>query len=192
MQDSEKWSHAFIALYMQTSLLRSACFPVMAQHEWHKSLEFHINVQQKDLAEIIEVAKHKLVTLRENALNNGRNAIPMWLEDNWTQWGWQLMQRTRWYLNDNFNDGGNSTQWNVVVVASDMVNYRNPELIYVSKSPGLSVIVSYGKLSRMYRCDENWPFNYKTLTCFKIAGHHISYYGNIQTYWDTHEFDDYE
>ena len=195
MMDTEKWSHAFIALYMQASMLRSACFPLMhTEHDWQNTLDFQVKIHQKELEEITETAKQKLNYLKENAVANGRNALPEWLNDNWTTWGWELMRRTQWYLNDNFDDG-TGTKWNVIVVPSSDVNYRFPALLYVSKTNGLSLIAGHGKIKSGKNpevCDESYPFVYKRMTCFYVAGMGLSYHGRVTQYWDSHEYDPYE
>ena len=193
--DCEKWSHAFIALYMQASMLRSACFPLMhTEHDWNTTLDFHLKIHQKELVEITETAKQKLNYLKENALVNGRNAFPEWIKDNWTTLGWHLMYRTFRYLNDNF-DNGTGTKWNVVVVSASNVNYRFPQLLYYSKTDGLSVIAGHGKLKsgkNPENCDESYPFVHKTMTCFYVAGMGLSYHGRISEFWDSSTYDPYE
>ena len=87
------------------------------------------------------------------------------------------MQRTYWYLNDNFDDG-TSTKWNVVVVPNSDYNWYHPDLIYVSKTSGLSLISNRGKIKgseNPQKCDEDWVGNYKLLTNFTITGIRFSY-----------------
>ena len=160
---------------MQGSLLRSACFPLIyADHDWNSTLNSHLDIQRKQFEELNDVIKQKLKHLKDNAIDNARKALPEWLNDNWINDGYQLIPIAYSYLIRNFGDDS-FIKWGMFVVPSNNVNYRNPALIYVSKSNGLSLVAGIGKVSERYRFDEDYPFKYKHLTCFNIGGNHISY-----------------
>ena len=134
--------------------------------------------------------------MKNNFNSNARKAVYQWLDENWTNDGKEMMKKTYWYLNDNFNPG-NGVKWNVVVVVVDganPLNYVSPDLISKSKNE-MSVFVNYGKLTKPYRCDEGFylflVYTVKHLQCIEINGNHVSW--NINSFssppfWDSREF----
>ena len=104
MKDCKMWSQAFLSLYMQGSLLRSICYPLIHEDpSWKETLDSQMNIHKKEFDEINAVMKQKLERLKNDALENGAKARPEWLkvEGNWDNQGWRLMNKTYWYMNDN-------------------------------------------------------------------------------------------
>ena len=180
---SERWSNVILAIYIEASLLKAVCYPLIHQdNDWKESLEMELKVQQKNLGEIGATIKEKLTDLDENRINNAYRALSMWLDEKWNQYETKdgntlLMIHVYEYLNDNFNYGGkgNVTKFNVVVVRSTNVTDRSPDLFYYSKSDDKSVVVGFGKIWDNYSCDRQIDNVLKKLTCFKIGDKVISY-----------------
>ena len=84
MQVSEKWSHTLLSIYLQSSLLRAMCYPLIDQdNDWKNALDKELKVQQKNLVEIIETIEQKLNNLETSRVDNAYRALPTWLDDNW-------------------------------------------------------------------------------------------------------------
>ena len=135
--------------------------------------------------------------MKNNFNTNARKALfglNGWFDENWTNNGSEMMNKTFWYLNDNFNPG-NGLKWNVVVAAInslDNFNYYDPSLITKSQG-GITLLADYGKLTKPFRCDEEYLTKTKYLQCIRINGKHIHWYLNwgAPYFWDSHEFDSY-
>ena len=151
-----------------------------------------MKVQQKNFGEIGEIIKEKLNHLERNRVENAYRALPMWLDTNWNRHictsfcvniGKSFLKtETYEYLNDNFGYGpyGNVSKFNVVVVESNDVYDRDPNLFYYSKGDNTqSVVVGLGKIWPKYRCDQQTDNGVKKLTCFKIGDRVISYIGEV-------------
>ena len=132
--------------------------------------------------------------MKNNFESNAKKAVNSWFDENWTNEGYEMMKKTFWYLNDNFRPD-NVVNWNVVVVyikSLDDFNYYDPSLIAKSQG-GITLLADYGKLTKPFRCDENWLFNPKMLRCIRINEKHIHWKLNWGSpkFWDSHEYDDY-
>ena len=196
MQVFEKWANAILAIYMQASLLRSACFPLIHQdNQWKKELELDLKIRQKNFEQITETVKQKLKILEKDRMSNAYRALPAWFDKYWDDNNnFMLMKHTYLYLNDNFGYGptGNFTKLNVVVVGSTDVYYRSPDLFYYNKTSDRSVSVGLGKMWPKYNCDEHTGSQIKKLTCFKIGDSHISYHGEQNKWFTSLYYDEHE
>ena len=144
--------------------------------------------------EINKVIKGKLEIMKNNFESNARKAVYSWFEENWTNDGKEMMKKTFWYLNDNFNPG-NGLKWNVItaeIKSLDNFNYYDSTLIAKSQG-GITLLADYGKLTKPFRCDEEYAFKVKLLQCIRINGKHIHWYLNwgAPFFWDSSEFDGY-
>ena len=100
-----------------------------------------------------------------------------WFDENWTNNGSEMMNKTFWYLNDNFNPG-NGLKWNVVTVELGSLknfNYYEPTLLTKSQG-GITLFADYGKLTKPFRCDEDYFFKAKRLQCIKIKKKGFSWF----------------
>ena len=140
--------------------------------------------------------KKKLENLKDNFESNARKALvglDNWFDENWTNDGKEMMRKTFWYLNDNFRPD-NVVNWNVIVVGITLDDINCDPTPLIAKSQGdISVFADYGKLTKPYRCDENWMFNRKELQCIKVRDKKIvwSVKWGAPAFWDSHEYDDY-
>ena len=144
------------------------------------------------------VFKKKLENLKDNFESNAKNALSglnNWFDENWTNNGKDMMEKTFWYLNDNFRPD-NVINWNVVVVGIKSLDDINcdPTPLIAKDNGQMSVFADYGKLTKPFRCDERWPFNKKNLQCIKIKGKKIvwSVKASVPNFWDSHHYDDYD
>ena len=151
----DRWSKVILSIYIESSILRVVCYPLIYQdNDWKHTLDKDMRVQQKNFVEIGETIKEKLNNLEMNRVDNAFRAFPMWLDENWNKFISysnfflkiflkKFLSQTFPYLNDNFGYGpyGNFTKFNVVVVDSTNVNDRSPDLFYYSKSQKRSVVV---------------------------------------------------
>ena len=177
MKDAENWSKVIMGLYMQASLYRSVCFPLMRDSEtgWEDDLALQMDSHKKDFEEINEVIKKKLTQLKNKYLSNGKKALPEYFgnDENWVE-GRKLMVAAYQYLNGNFNPG-EGIKWNVVVLPTDKVNHVHGDFAIVDRK-GWSVYAQYGPLSRQAVCNEEYPFiATKQLRCQMIGCHHFNY-----------------
>ena len=185
---SIKWSYVIQPIFLEASLIRAVCYPLIHQeHVWKDLLDKEMKVQQKKFVEINEIIKEKLENLEMNRIDNALRALPIMLDEYFSKYedadNFYLMTYTYKYLNDNFGYGrtGNFTKFNVVVVDSTDVYNRSPDLFYYSKGKR-SVVVGLGKMWPKYNCDEQTDNGVKKLSCFKIGDKVISYHGEVEWY----------
>ena len=184
MRISQRWSNIFISIYLQSSLLRAVCYPLLHQEpDWNVSLYRDLRYKQANLVYIVHTMQDKLINLENNSLDNAYRALPNYLDERWNKYGnYQLMKFTYMYLNKNFGYGpyGDFTKFNVVLVQSTNVTYRDSDLFYYSKSDNRSIVVGLGKLWPKYSCDQQTDNGVKKLTCYKIGDKVITYDGEHQ------------
>ena len=179
MREAEKWSKAFQGLYMQATFLRSVCFPLMRTKQvasWEHDLASQMDDHNKDFKEINEVIKKKLIQLKKDYMSNAKNALEKYfgMDENWSDWGWQLMINVYSYLNNNFNPG-NGRKWNVIVLPEDKINHVHDDFVRVTRR-GWAVFAQYGPLGSPQNCDEWYHFvGTKPLFCQMIAGKKFNY-----------------
>ena len=86
------------------------------------------------------------------------------------------------YLNSKFYYGEYIRKkpkgFKVIVVSSNNVNYRSPDLFYYTKSDNKSIVVGLGTELSKYNCNEVNGTELKKLTCFKVGDSYISYHGD--------------
>ena len=184
MKSVDKWSKALHAVYMQATLLRSVCAPLMQTQEgWQDQLASQVEGHKKDFKEITEVIKKKLIQLKDNYTVNAKRALPEYLamSENWSDWGWQIMINAVWYLNDNFNPG-DGLKWNVIVMPEGQVKQVKGDLVRVNRK-GWAVFAGYGRLTKAQGCGQ-W-----NLFCQKIGANKITFEGG--KIFDSHEQDGY-
>ena len=190
---SRIWTFIFFAMYMQASILRTICFPLMYHDDnWKERLDAQLKIYQKNYQDIFLTSEKFLQNLFENRVSNAFKALPIYLDQNWNDNNnnnnnnrENLIQETTSYLKQNFGKDRSSKEFCVFVVSSTNVYYRSPDLFYYSKGDNRSVVVGMGKMWTKYSCDEYNELMVKVkLTCFKIGDSHISYHGENVTSFD--------
>lgn len=180
MKDAEKWAKAFQGLYMQATFLSSVCFPLLRTTPgWENDLSFQMDNHQKHFEQINVAIKNKLTALKNNFFENGKAALPEYLNlpGNWVQDHFLTNMRTVFhYLNNNFNPG-EGLKWNVISIRDDHISYISPELFRFVKN-NWALIFQYGKLSTRIRgteCYDLLHINCKLFESQKIGGHRVNY-----------------
>ena len=178
MLEFQRWSNGFIAIFTQASVLRSVCFPLINNGTpgWESTWQTQTNIHKQELEDISKKHVERLEILRRNYYNNGREAFPKWIKNNWSGDGPHLMKTVYNYMNDNFDDGSD-TKWNVIVIGKKGQNFCNPGLMCIDGPDRWQVIVGRGSphAGGYVECDETyWPFTQKFNYCWYIGGLGVS------------------
>ena len=160
LKEAQKWMNTWQGMFLQATLLRAACSPMYSDAD---------KVHRKQFEEINQKVEERLDKLQKSTLQNGMSALPLFLYENWTKDGKELMKRVYRYLNDNFNPG-QGLKWNAAVVVRLGLSDRSEGLYHFEKDD-LHLVVGYGNIEKD-KCDNVSGFVhvYKSLWCYRIGG----------------------